>query len=146
MRAHRAKFDVSRPFRLVTNRTAFDCLQATEQLFPATEANDHSAHQQREEIVVPRIEVVPRLTKPKPNAKIPLNYIRLAAALCLPRPDDYELSEVDWLFLSGLRARFSAGKEWLTEEFLQRTLVELEGKAGRDNVLPRSKGWVVAFV
>lgn len=114
MRAHRGKFDASKPFRIITSRAAFECMQATDQLFPATE-NDHHTAQQREEIVVPRIEVVPRLTQPKPEAKVPLHYIRLPAALCLPRPDAYELSEVDWLFLSGLRERFTGAKEVIGE-------------------------------
>lgn len=109
MRAHRAKFDVSRPFRLITSRTAFDCLTSTEQLFPASDQNNHHSSQ-REEIVVPRIEVVPRITKKKSYASVPPNYIRLSSALCLPRPDAYELSEVDWLFLSGLKERFLAAR------------------------------------
>lgn len=146
MRAHRAKFDTSKPFRIVINRTAFDALRPTDRLFPAADHHDHSAAQQREEIVVPAIELLPRLTKPKPQAQVPPNYIRIHGDQCLPRPEDYELTEVDWLFLAGLRKRYPEIEELSSEDFLTRILVELERRAGRDSVLPRSKGWIVDFL
>jgi hypothetical protein len=34
MRAHRAKFDWTRPFVLVTDMAAFDSLKPTDELFP----------------------------------------------------------------------------------------------------------------
>jgi hypothetical protein len=48
MRAHRGKFDTSKPFRLVGSRTAWDSLKVTDTLFPASDHNDHSGPQQRE--------------------------------------------------------------------------------------------------
>lgn len=42
--------------------------------------------------MVPRMEVVERLTERKSFAKVGPNYIRLPRSLNLPKPDEYELS------------------------------------------------------
>ncbi len=53
---------------------------------------------------------------------------------------------MDWLFLAGLRKRYPEMVELASEDFLRGVLVELERRAGRDTVLPRSKGWIVDFI
>lgn len=62
MRAHRTKFDCSRPFKVINSRPAFEALTPTDHLFPPADQNHHSGPTPKEEIVVPRIEIVPRIT------------------------------------------------------------------------------------
>ena len=78
---------------------------------------------------------------------MPPNYIRLQAHLNLPLPSQYELTEVDHTFVKTHEDRYLfRGKRILTADFLQKVMVEMELKAGKDMNLPRSKGWMMAFV
>jgi hypothetical protein len=90
MRTQRGRFDITKPFKLITNRKEFDALEATEKLFPPPKQAEHE--EKNENIVVPRIEKVKRLTNPKEFAVINSNYIRLPAHMNLPKMDGYELS------------------------------------------------------
>ena len=59
----------------------------------------------------------------------------------------YELNEVDHVFLQGHSNRFKLnGKTVLTPEFLSHAFIELELKAGKDPLLPRTKGWMTAYI
>jgi hypothetical protein len=53
MRTQRGRFDITKPFRLITNRVEFDALEATEKLFPPPKQAEHE--EKNENIVVPRI-------------------------------------------------------------------------------------------
>lgn len=53
MRTQRGRFDITKPFRLITNRVEFDALEATEKLFPPPKVVEHE--EKSENIVVPRI-------------------------------------------------------------------------------------------
>lgn len=58
----------------------------------------------------------------------------------LPRADKYELSEVDFIFLTSNEGKFLfGGKKVLTVELLERCFVELEIMTGRDfSTIPKA--------
>jgi hypothetical protein len=59
----------------------------------------------------------------------------------------YELTEVDHVFVSTHSQKFKLeGNPVLTDEFLTAVFIELEMKAGKDPVIPRSKGWFVSYI
>lgn len=67
--------------------------------------------------------------------------------LNLPKLINYELNEVDHVFLNGHAHRFKfEGKTILTYEFLSKAFIELELKAGKDPVLPRTKTWMITYL
>lgn len=100
-------------------------MQPTDRLFPVHQPHGEQENTQKEEIVVPKIEIVPRLTKRKAFARITPEYIRLPSYLNLPKTDIYELTEVDRLFLSGIRNKYGLDRFSLGKEFLQRVIIEL---------------------
>jgi hypothetical protein len=71
----------------------------------------------------------------------------LPAHLNLPKLIDYELTEVDHVFLKGHAEKYKFnGKVILTQEFLTKVFIEMELKAGKDPVIPRNKGWMTNFL
>jgi hypothetical protein len=147
---NRNKYDWSKPFKFIDSKRAFDDLDTNEESLiisiPIEDAPTPAVHK-KEEIPVPKIDIVKRVTEVKTFAKITPNYIRLPPHLNLPSPINYELTEVDHTFLKSHQDRFIfRGKRLLTADFMRRTFIELEMKAGKDMVIPRSKGWMMAFL
>ncbi len=87
------------------------------------------------------------MTEVKKFAKINSNYIRLSPSLNLPLANSYELTQVDHVFLKSNENKYIfKGKKVLTEQFLRKVIMDLEIKAGKDMVLPRSKGWFISIL
>jgi hypothetical protein len=88
---------------------------------------------------VPKIDVINKIPRSINSDGIPLNYIRITSKLNLPKVDKYELSEVDYAFLTTNENKYIyGGKKMLTVDFLERAIVELELLAGKDStVLPK---------
>ena len=60
---------------------------------------------------------------------------------------NYELNEVDHMFLHGHGHRFKFNnKPILNPEFLSKTFVEMEIRAGKDPVLPKNKSWMMEYL
>lgn len=55
----------------------------------AGRAKKSSSETKKEEIIVPKIEIVERIGKPKKFAKVDANYIRITRELNLPKLIDY---------------------------------------------------------
>ena len=88
-----------------------------------------------------------RVTEIKKFAKVEPDYIRLTDNLNLPKLESYELNEVDHVFLQGQANKFKLnGRVVLNPEFLSKAFIELEKKAGKDPVLPRTKQWMTNYV
>lgn len=152
MRAHRVKqLDWTKPFKLVDSKAVFDDLDTDNNelvinINSKAEAASSSINK-KDDIIVPKIETVKRVTEPKKFARIEPNYIRLTDELNLPKLESYELNEVDHVFLQGYANKFKFnGKVVLTPEFLSKAFIELEKRAGKDPTLPRNKNWMVAYV
>lgn len=126
---NRTKYDWTKPFKLIDSKRAFDELETNDDSLVINLQNDENKAPalNKDNIPVPKIENVRRqVTETKPHAKITPNYIRLPAHLNLPREDDYELTEVDHVFLQGHQDKFKLnGKTVLTQEFLSRAFIEL---------------------
>lgn len=146
----RKGIDPTKPFKFIDNKKAFDELDAADDTLIFIINADETkpvATIKREEIIVPKIDTVKRATEVKKFAKINPNYIRLPPELNLPLASNYELTEVDHIFLKSHQERFQLrGNKVLTPDFLRRAIIELEVKAGKDMTLPRSKGWMMAFL
>lgn len=83
----------------------------------------------------------------KKFAKVEPNYHRINAHLNLPKLMNYELTEVDHMFLQGHGHRFKHNdKTILNEDFLSKTFIEMELKAGKDPVLPKTKTWMTQYL
>ncbi len=71
----------------------------------------------------------------------------MPARLILPKLHDYELTEVDHVFLLGHQDKYKFnGKIVLTQDFLTKAFIELETKAGKSMDIPRNKGWMLTFI
>lgn len=82
MRTHRGKFDWSRPFKLIDSKPLFDSLDA-DNIDLVININSKQEPPtptitKKEEIIVPKIETVKRITEPKKFAKEEANYIRIS--------------------------------------------------------------------
>jgi hypothetical protein len=126
---NRNKLDWSKPFKLIDSKKAFDELDANDDTLIViinAEEPKPALPPKREEIIVPKIDTVKRVTEIKKFAKISPNYIRLPPELNLPLASNYELTEVDHLFLRSHQDRFQfKGKKVLSADFLRRAIVDL---------------------
>ncbi len=147
---NRNKYDWSKPFKLIDNKKTFDDLQTNEQNLIINIIDDEAekaAVNKKQDIPVPKIELVPKATVIKKFARITPNYIRLPPQLNLPNASSYELTQVDHLFLKSHESKFVfKGKKILTEAFLIKIITQLQLKAGKDMTLPRNKGWLMAIL
>lgn len=70
----------------------------------------------------------------------------MPAHLNLPLANNYELTQVDHTFVKTYEEKYIyKGKRILTKDFLRKVFIELEVKAGKDMILPRSKGWLMSY-
>jgi len=89
---NRNKYDWSKPFKFIDNKKQFDELETNEESLIISILDDEPKPQQsplKEDIPVPKIETVPRVTVPKRFARITPNYIRLPPQLNLPLASHY---------------------------------------------------------
>lgn len=106
---NRNKYDWSKPFKFIDNKKQFDELETNEESLIISIVDDEAKVPpalKKEEIPVPKIETVPRVTIPKKFARITPNYIRLPPHLNLPLASQYELTQVDHIFLRSNESRF----------------------------------------
>lgn len=106
---NRNKFDWSKPFKFIDNKKVFDELDVTDEsliiVINPDEQKQPAVHK-KEDILVPKIDEVKRVTEVKKFAKITPNYIRLPPHLNLPSAHQYELTEVDHVFVKSHQNRF----------------------------------------
>lgn len=84
---NRNKFDWTKAFKFVDSKQAFDDIDTNDDsliITIPTDDNKPPVIQNKEEIPVPKIDTVSRITMVKKFAKITPNYIRLPAYLNLP--------------------------------------------------------------
>lgn len=89
---NRNKFDWSKPFKFIDNKKSFDELDVNDEslvIVINTDEQKQPAPHKKEEILVPKIDQVKRVTEVKKFAKITPNYIRLHPHLNLPSPHNY---------------------------------------------------------
>jgi hypothetical protein len=71
-------------------------------------------------------------------AKVEPNYLRIFLKLTLPKAKNYELTEVDYMFLEGHSHLFIYHKKkLLNEQLLCKSIIELELRAGKNPILPK---------
>ncbi len=101
MRITRHKYDSKKPFVVIKSKKEFDRIEVTEEVYPnyLILPVDVKAEKDSLSILIPPVKTYPPLTSPKREAKITPNYIRVPPTLNLPNPKDYELTELDLLFI-----------------------------------------------
>ena len=141
MKALRPKqADWSKPFKLLLKKEDFKKIDPEPDSIVTRGKKDKSKEKIKEQIIKPRIEIVVPPPRNHNSSGIPLNYVRITSNLNLPKPDTYELCEVDYKFIEAYREKYLFGtKKVLTEELLEKCFVEIELIAGKDiSTLPKT--------